>query len=150
MHSECINTYAKNAVRVQPLAACPPVQLNPYSSSLQKPSVYFIKRNLFPPVEMHYNTNSYPPRKRFMKFSSNPDADRECVASTRSRRGRLWITLRTSRRPQREGMGGGVFVLREGSRAMDTYYEGGGGILIGWGVRLCVGWLVGWMDRLMF
>lgn len=43
------------------------------------------------------------------------------------------------------GKGGGVFVLREGSRAIDTYYEGGDGILIGWGFRfsLCVGWMDG-------
>lgn len=85
MHNESINTYAKNPVRASTTFR----YLSPstVSSSLQKPSVYFIKRNLFPPVEMHYNTNSYPPRKRYIKFSSNPDADCECVAQGSQGRG---------------------------------------------------------------
>lgn len=120
MHNECINTYAKNAVRVQPLAACPPVPLNP-SSSLQKPSINFIKRKLFPPVEMHYNTNSIilslsliSTRKRYMKFSRKPfnrDADCECVARTHKVTAREVVDCITSRTGGREG-GRGVCFAR--------------------------------------
>lgn len=64
-----------------------------------------------------------------MKFSRKPfnrDADCECVARTHKVTAREVVDYVASRTGGRGG-GRGVclFVLRGGSRAMDTYYEGG-------------------------